>query len=141
MTYQGLELDCDDRAHRGRGPWDDHARGEEYVRLIHIRRQGGSRSDRDDFETFRELVDLWRRETWYQSSTNRRISHPAYLKIIGLGKQALPWILQELRQQPDYWFSALEAISRDPSPNTSASATNISTLRDAWLEWGKAHGY
>jgi hypothetical protein len=135
MTYQNLERDCDDRAHRGLGAWDD------YVRVLHVRRQKCSQPERTDFETFRELVDLWRTETWHQSSTNRRVSHPAYLKIIGLGKQSIPWILQELRQQPDYWFAALEAISRDPSPNTSANATDISSLRDAWLEWGKAHGY
>jgi hypothetical protein len=138
MTTQPLDRECDyfdtALAHQRRGPWV------EYARELHVRRQKCA-APKTDFEIFRELADSWRRETWYQSSTNRRVSHPAYLKIIGFGKQAIPWILQELRQQPDYWFAALEAISRDPSPNVSASATNVSTLRDAWLEWGRTHGY
>ncbi len=132
MTYQSLERDCDYRAHRGRGAWD------EYVRVFHVRRRKCSHEARTDFEIFREMVDLWRRETWYKSSINRRISHPAYLKIIGFGPKAVPWILQELRQEPDYWFAALEAITRDnPSPN----ATSLPELRTAWLGWGEAHGY
>jgi len=82
-------------------------------------------------------VDQWRSETWYKSSISRRVSHPAYLKIIGLGPKAVPWILQELRQEPDYWFAALEAITREnPSPN----ATSFPELRDAWLRWGEVNG-
>lgn len=136
MTYG--EQVCDDRTHRRRGSWDDHARGEEYARLIHIRRQKCQPVQlRTDFEIFRELVDVWKTETWYRSPLARRISHPAYLKIIGLGPKAIPWILQELRQDQDYWFAALEAITREPSPNTA----NLTELRDAWLEWGKRHEY
>ena len=130
MTNQELERDCDDRPHRGPGPWDS------YVRVHHVRRQKCSQPERTDFEIFREMVDLWRRETWYKSSIGRRISHPAYLRIIGLGKQAIPWILQELRQEPDYWFPALEALARD---NFSPKATSMQELREAWLQWGENH--
>jgi hypothetical protein len=86
------------------------------------------------YERFKVLVDQWRHDTWYKSSISRRISHIAYLKIIGLGGEAVPWILKELRDEPDYWFAALEAITEvDPAPG----AKNLSELRDAWLEWGK----
>ena len=133
MTTQPLDRDCDfvdsARAHQ-RGPWVA------YVRELHLKRSRCSQP-KTDFETFRDLVDQWRSETWYKSSISRRVSHPAYLKIIGLGPKAVPWILQELRQEPDYWFAALEAITREnPSPN----ATSFPELRDAWLRWGEVNG-
>jgi len=134
QKYRDCFLDTT-HTHQRRGPWV------EYVRELRLRRQACSQLPRTDFEVFRELVDVWHRETWYKSSVSRRISHPAYLQIIGLGQQAIPWILQELQQQPDYWFAALEAISRDSSPNASKSAESFSALRDAWLNWGRDHGY
>jgi hypothetical protein len=89
-------------------------------------------------KTFRELASQWKDETWFVSSIRKRISNPAFLKIIGLGRPAIPLILDELRREPDYWSYALEAISRqDPAPG----AQNLMELRDAWLVWGKAHGY
>lgn len=114
------------------GPWIGHMR-EAQLR----RHRCGQSVARTDFEVFRELVDTWKTETWYKSPLARRISHSAYLKIIGLGPKAVPWILQELRQEQDYWFAALEAITREPSPNSAS----LSELRDAWLEWGVRNGY
>jgi hypothetical protein len=91
-----------------------------------------------DKRTFDGLVAQWKEETWFTSSIKKRIAHPAYLKIIGLGRVAVPWILQELRREPDYWYAALEAITRtDPVPH----AENMSQLLDGWLAWGKANGY
>jgi hypothetical protein len=58
------------------------------------------------------------------------------LRIIGLGRQAIPWILQELRQSPDYWFPALEALARD---NFSPKATTMKELCEEWLKWGEEH--
>ena len=52
--------------------------------------------------TFRQLVKKWRDETWFISSIKKRIAHPDYLKIIGMGSVAIPWILEELRGEPDY---------------------------------------
>ena len=92
---------------------------------------------RDLHATFKELVESWRTQTWYVSSLKRRTSHPDYLKILGMGMPAVPWILQELRETPDHWFTALEAITReDPDP----TAQNMHQLRDAWLAWGERHG-
>ena len=87
---------------------------------------------------FRQLADEWRNETWFISSIKKRIAHPAYLKIIGLGRSALPLIFRELQQTPEHWYWALEAITReDPAPN----AATMQDLRDAWLAWGRAHEY
>jgi len=92
----------------------------------------------DTKELFLKLAETWRDETWYISSIKKRTSHQAYLKMIGLGPEAVPLILAELADEPDYWFAALEAITReDPAPH----AESLQELRDAWLLWGREHGY
>jgi hypothetical protein len=89
-------------------------------------------------KTFHRLADEWRNETWFISSIKKRISHPAHLKIIGLGRPAIPLIITEMRRSPGHWFWALEAITReDPAPN----AENMHQLENAWLAWADAHGY
>src|SRR2546426_3866753 len=59
---------------------------------------------------FSELASAWKKETRLLSSMTDMILHPAYQQIIGLGRGALPLILEELARQPDYWFWALFAI-------------------------------
>lgn len=87
---------------------------------------------------FSNLVREWRKATWANSSISQRVSHPAYLKIIGLGPVAVPMLLKQLRVQPDHWFDALEAITRqDPTP----PGANIHEMRQAWLDWGEMRGY
>jgi hypothetical protein len=89
-------------------------------------------------ETFTDLLSQWKKETWFLSSVKKRMAHPAYLKIIGMGPSALPLIFEALRQEPEHWFGALEAITRtNPAPN----AADMYELRSAWLEWAQAHGY
>lgn len=66
--------------------------------------------------------------------------HPAYQQIIGLGPDVVPLLLAELEGHPDHWFWALHAITReDPVP--SESRGKIKAMAQAWLDWGKRHGY
>lgn len=95
----------------------------------------------DSFETerrFRRLVDQWRKETEHISSIAKASMHPAYQRIIGMGYDAIPYLLRELRQDPDHWFWALNAITeQDPaqSEDTFDGAVN------AWLKWGRENGH
>jgi hypothetical protein len=91
-----------------------------------------------EHDTFKELVAQWKEETWFVSSIKKRVSHLAYLQIIGFGRAAIPWILAELRREPDYWYPALEAITR---MNLLPHADNMNQLREAWLAWGEENGY
>jgi hypothetical protein len=132
MTTQGLETVCDfldTESHPAAGAWA-------HARRLHNQHQRCARSTSKstDFEIFREAAAEWRNATWFKSSVATRVSHPAYLRIIGLGQQAIPWILQELRQQPDYWFPALEALARD---KFSPRATSMKELCEAWIKWGE----
>jgi hypothetical protein len=89
---------------------------------------------------FRELVAIWKKERRTTSFSSQMAMHPAYQRIIGLGKAALPLILGELDKDLDHWFWALKAISgEDPVP--SESRGNLREMANAWLEWGREKGY
>jgi len=95
--------------------------------------EGASSVERD----FKELRDLWRRETWFMSSIKKRTSNAAYLSIIGMGKAVIPSILAELETTPDHWFVALQAITREVLGDESSS---MDDLRRLWIEWGHSKG-
>ena len=67
-------------------------------------------------------------------------SHPAYLRIIAHGKRALPFIFHELERAPDYWFTALRAITNeDPVPDNARG--DMKAMRSYWLRWAAKEGY
>jgi hypothetical protein len=88
-------------------------------------------------ETFKEHVERWHKDTLALSSIPEKINHPSYLKIIALGKAAIPLILEELRARPTYWFAALEALTDD---GPIGPFKRFDNQRAAWLKWGIAHG-
>jgi hypothetical protein len=95
----------------------------------------------DDLEDeFNELADEWQSDTRFSSSPQQIASHPAYLRIIGFGDRSVALILNDLRQRDGLWFVALRAIT-GASPAPAAVAGNMPAIRDAWLDWGRRHGY
>jgi hypothetical protein len=99
-------------------------------RLIH-------RSSSRVQEIFISAVSIWREETAIESSASRIVSHPAYQRIIGLGPQAVPLILEDLRDFKGLWFPALVAITGiDPAEGIETS----SGARQAWIRWGVSRG-
>jgi hypothetical protein len=86
------------------------------------------------------LADQWYRETGKYSLDTDVILHPAYLRIIGLGQQAIPFILRQLESRGGQWYQALESITGE-NPIQAEDAGKISRMKAAWLNWGRAHGY
>jgi hypothetical protein len=81
--------------------------------LLHAARtKVGSRGTANAQE-FSELVHQWKAERNAISTARRMADHPAYRKIIDMGVDAIPLILQELEKEPDHWFIALH--ERAPS--------------------------
>lgn len=81
---------------------------------------------------FNQNVARWKSETVHWSSIQKMISHPSYLRIIGLGKPAIPLLVRELHGNPDHWFAALEAVTgENPVPPTANFAQAVA----AWVEW------
>ncbi len=91
-------------------------------------------------EEFNELAERWYRETLHSSGYLEKILHPAYQRIIGLGKDAIPLILRELQDEPAEWFWALRALTGE-----DAATEEIKGRRDkmakAWINWGTQRGY
>lgn len=90
-------------------------------------------------ERFRSLAQRWRSETQWLSSTTEIAMHPAYQAIIGMGAEALPMILEDLRQNSGHWYWALKAISNE-DPVVPRDRGSIKKMKGAWLRWGETKG-
>jgi hypothetical protein len=89
-------------------------------------------------DEFPVLADQWYNDTAHLSFVYKIVRHPAYQRIIGMGRPALPLILKELRDRPHHWFTALEIITGE---NPVPTGANPLEARAAWLQWGSQHGY
>ncbi len=90
-------------------------------------------------ERFDRLVRRWREETKWLSSTTEIAMHPAYQAIIGMGPEALPMIIDDLRDNSGYWYWALQAISNE-EPVPPCDRGVINRMKAAWLRWAEEKG-
>jgi hypothetical protein len=88
---------------------------------------------------FRAWANQWRRDTAHLSSQSSRQRHPSYRQIVELGWTAVPLLIEELRDRPDFWFSALREITGE-DPVQDHIRGNYDEMRDAWLSWAAARG-
>ena len=92
-------------------------------------------------QRFKELACTWKEETLFLSSITDKATHPAYQQIIGMGKDAIPFILNDLADTgPNDWYWALTAIT-DVNPIHPEMAGNMVAMTEAWLQWGTQAGY
>lgn len=86
------------------------------------------------------LSATWKYDNNIVSSMSKIALNSAYQEIIGMGKEALPLILEEIRENPGQWFWALAAISGE-NPVKSENRGDIKSMTSDWLNWGKKKGY
>lgn len=92
-------------------------------------------------DRFEQLVIEWREQrNPYTSDPHSPAACPAYQKIIAMGTAAIPLILGEMRQRPDHWFIALEALT-DASPVSPEHQGNFASMVGDWLDWGASNGH
>lgn len=92
-------------------------------------------------ELFNELAAKWKEDTQVCSNTIDIVMHPCYQQIIGIGDDAISFMLQDLIDNgPNHWFWALSAISRE-GPDLSGIEGDMSRMTDAWIEWGYENNY
>jgi hypothetical protein len=89
---------------------------------------------------FRKLVANWQAEVAALSSTTARVRHPSYLAIVALGPEVVPLLLRELEQRPNHWFAALKSLT-GADPVAPRDRGRIGPMANAWINWGKEHGY
>jgi hypothetical protein len=91
-------------------------------------------------QRFRRLEATWLAEVGYSSSSNVLRNHPAFQEIIALGEAVVPSMLRDLEERPRLWVWALPRITgADPVPEFARG--NIAKMSEAWLRWGREHGY
>lgn len=88
---------------------------------------------------FRQLVAEWKAATALTSSGTEILLHPAYQRIIGMGKDAVKFIIDELRREPDHWFWALQAITGE-DPVADGDQGKIDRMTSSWLNWAQQRG-
>jgi hypothetical protein len=86
---------------------------------------------------FRQFARRWRDETAFISSVQEMVTNYWYQRIVGLGRPALPLILDEMRNRPDHWFWALRAISGEDPVRPGA---DFDEALGEWQAWGKRKG-
>ena len=83
---------------------------------------------------------IWKDETAFTSSLSEIILHPSYQRIIGMGPEVVPLILNDLREESAFWFWALTSITGE-NPITEEIEGSIEEMRKAWLDWGKQENF
>lgn len=96
--------------------------------------------DSNLYKEFLRLSKEWKESTNLISDWSRIVYHPSYQKIIGLGPEAIPFILKEMQDNGGQWFWALEALARE-NPIIDADAGKIKKMTEAWINWGIEKGY
>ena len=89
---------------------------------------------------FRQFATTWKNETGMYSVDTRKVAHPAYLKIVGMGSEVIPLIFQDLEEHGGHWYQALEALLGF-NPMDGIGGLSIRELKTMWLDWGRQHGY
>jgi len=111
---------------------DDPRLGKSFV-LVNLKTAPGV----DDLEDlFRSHAEAWKKETLTSSSLANVAMHPSYQRIIGLGPQVVPLILQDLRDFGGPWFWALRALTGE-NPVPPEHRGKISLMTEDWLQWGR----
>jgi hypothetical protein len=97
-------------------------------------------STESDEQRFRRLETLWNTETGYLSSDTEIVGHPAFREIISMGEAAVPLMMKDLAERASLWVWALPEITgADPVPPSDRG--NIRKMSQAWLQWGREHGF
>jgi hypothetical protein len=93
----------------------------------------------DTRKTFEMHARTWQEEAAFLSSITDIALHPSYQRIVGMGPAAVPLIFQNLKNELNHWFWALNAITGE-NPVPEDDLGNLEAMRQHWLDWGRARG-
>lgn len=92
-------------------------------------------------EDFNRLADEWENSRPRGVSLADMAMHPTYQQVIGIGPQAIPWLLERLEMKPLHWFWALNAITRLDDVIPEDCLGNVAKMAEAWQSWGERQGF
>ena len=79
---------------------------------------------------------IWKTETMFSSNSSEITNNAAYRYIIGLGKDMIPFIIQDLKQSENHWFYALELLTGE-NPIKTEHRGIINLMKSDWLNWAE----
>jgi hypothetical protein len=85
---------------------------------------------------FQLLAEKWKEESKFLNFIKDSVQLPNYQAIIAMGKPVLPYIFEDMQQQPQHWFAALKAITGE-NPVLIEHRGNIQSMTNDWLLWGR----
>jgi hypothetical protein len=91
-------------------------------------------------DIFNFLKSIWLKETILSSSVSDITNNSAYRGIIGLGKDVIPFIIQDLKTNNNHWFNALEALTGE-NPIKNNHKGILPLMKNDWLEWAEKNSY
>jgi hypothetical protein len=92
---------------------------------------------------FQELVKQWKTERGSRSSITQAAMMQPYQSIIGMGEDAIPLIIAQLKSEghdPDQWFWALRAITQE-NPVRPEDRGNFQKMAQTWIQWAERQGH
>jgi len=90
----------------------------------------------DNRAKFERMRDIWKVESIFLSSVQDMVELPSYQAIIAMGEAVVPFLIEELATDPNYWFVALAEITeQDPVPRDDWG--HLDRMAAAWVAWGK----
>ena len=89
---------------------------------------------------FNKLAAKWKEETGVFGTTYQKIINDAYLDIIALGKDVVPFILKDLENGPAHWHTALKALTKE-NPVPDEDLNKSKKIRESWLAWGRDNNF
>jgi hypothetical protein len=87
----------------------------------------------------RSAVAEWTIGIGPTSSSRKVTAHPAFRRIVGMGREAVPYFLREVKRKPSLLVRALQEITGE-SPVPRESRGRISEIAKAWVAWGEKNG-
>lgn len=89
-----------------------------------------SQKEKDKMEFYKHF-DKWNVDTYVKSSFKEIFSHPDYKAIVDMGERAVPFIIEVIKNQPDYIVQALNDI-KGYKPKTKTSL--VTDLCKEWIK-------
>lgn len=88
---------------------------------------------------FELLATNWKNETAHQSSIRRMKDNFHYRKIVELGDEVIPMILEDLEHgdEPAFWYPALKEIAGGDDPVSLEHRGNVHEMTRAWVRWAR----
>lgn len=107
------------------------------VEVIAFTTEEDTATNTDLLEQFQNLAAQWKKQTGLYSTTAQKVYNNVYLDIIGLGREIVPLILQDMANEGSaHWHTALKALThQNPVPDNDLSKSKI--VKQAWLQWGR----